>query len=151
LNHTTRSSAAPEEHEELRAHIADQIFLDGNQAQAPSGSGRILGGVLAAQLRRKGIEARLRLRNREARLQAAQSSREQPHRPQHGNGKGRRHVACGRPHIHLIREGAAGVPETRRHHANYRIEIAVHADILADHLRVGSKGAPPEAIADHHS
>ncbi len=59
-----------EEHEQFGAHVADEIFLDGDEARSPAGGLRIVDRIFGAQLRGESFEFGLGCGDGEAGLQA---------------------------------------------------------------------------------
>src|SRR5581483_9703111 len=100
--------------------------------------------ILTAQLRGKCFQERLRLSDGKAGAQPPHGSRDDSESSPRGRRPRRAVEARAQPHVYVADEGAAGVPEVRRHHADHGVEVAIDADLLAEGFRITAEGSPPE-------
>jgi hypothetical protein len=105
----------------------DQVFFHRNQPNCPCRGGRILGGILAAELRYVSIEPRLGLRQRQARFQAANCARKHSLGPYRWNRKGKSVEASSNPHFHVGIQRPPRMTKSRGHHAYNRVRVTVEA------------------------
>ncbi len=137
-----------QQQKEHEAGLPDQLLLQGNKPAPPLRRGRIVVGILLAQMRGIGIEFGLGLSDAQAGTETCDRARDKPLRAHRRLGKRIGGKSGSDPDLHVLADRASGMTKLRRHDADDRVQVGVEANTLPQHIRIAAEHLVPQAVAD---